>query len=384
MDLYFDMPVAAPPSPQETATAWHGEVLDCLVISQAEAPHLTQIHTGLSMLARSGRVRVRYAFGDHVWGGRLLSRRDPPLCGLYVLLNQRVLVHYDLRDGAELDERALAVADLYFKRSYSLASTPLAHQHKVLPWGLNYEVHPDVPSAHERQRLLAHKAWSMQFFRSSAQLVSQWSGYPLSYVPELAKMCAPPVPQAPARALFMVRAWDPEQDKDLSPAVRADRHAVNEMRAECVRLLKKTFGERFTGGFAHTDYAIKHYKDVLLSHPEWAKKGRYLDLIKTHPICIATAGLHASVGWKFGEYVAFSKAIVSEQLQFAPPEGFAQGQNYLAFSTPEGCVNATESLMSDAALRTSLMTHNHAYYLQHLKPDRQMWRSLRIASARAG
>ena len=358
--------------------------LTCLVIAHDDSPHLSQIHTGFSTLAKANLLQVRYEFGDYQWGGHRFSRRAPPQSGLYVLINQKMLVFYDLRDGAEMDVRALEIADVYFKRSYSLATTPQAYQGKVIPLGLNFEVYPDVPGMHDLKRLIAHRAPSRTFFRSLAQLLSQWSARPFLFVPEVDKMCADPQPDAPSRVLFMVRAWDPEQDKNLSPAVKADRRSINEMRAECVRLLRKTYGARFTGGFEHTKYAIQHFKDVLLENPQWAQKGNYLKLMKTHPICIATKGLHGSVGWKFGEYVAFSKAIVSETLQFDPPEGFAQGSHYLAFSTPEGCIEATETLMSDAALRSRLMQNNHDYYLQYLKADRLVWRTLVMAKTRGG
>lgn len=360
-----------------------GHALSCRVIAHGNAPHLAQLHTGLAMLAQSRGVRLTYEYGDFRWGARLIRRKEPPVCGLYVVVADRVLVYYDLRDGSDLDAQALEMADLYFKRSYSLEATPARYRHKVLPLGLNYEVHPDAPGVHDLQRLIAHRTFSRAFFRSAVQLASQITGCPLLSVPEVTRMCADPVPDLAPRALFMVRAWDPAQEKDLSAAVKEDRRSVNEMRAACVRALRKAYGGRFTGGFAHTPYAIRHYPDVLLEHPALARQDRYLQLLKAHPVCIATTGLHGSVGWKFGEYVAFSRAIVSEKLQFVPPEGFAQGQHYLAFSTPEECVHATGRLMSDSALRGRLMSNNQAYYQQHLKPDAFVWRTLVLAAEAA-
>lgn len=382
MTTYPDLTDDAARSHVETGVA--NTPLNCLVIAHDDSPHLSQIHTGFSVLAKSNVLKLHYEFGDYRWGGHFFSRRDPPLCGVYVVINQQVLIFYDLRDGAGMDARALVIADLYFKRSYSQAGTPLAYQHKVIPLGLNFEVYPDEPGLHDIKRLRTHRALSRSFFRSLAQLASQWTGYPFLFVPELEKMRADPRPDAPPRALFMVRAWDPEQDSNLSPAVKADRRSINEMRAECVRLLRRTYGARFTGGFAHTEYAIRNFKDVLLENPEWAHKEKYLGLLQTHSVCIATAGLHGSVGWKLGEYVAFSKAIVSEKLQFEPPEGFAQGSHYLEFSTPDGCIQAVEALMSDSALRSRLMHNNHDYYRQYLKADRLVWRTLVMVKALCG
>jgi hypothetical protein len=360
-------------------SAGQGQMLSCLVIVHSNEPHLAQLHTGLAMLAQQGKIRLAYKFGDFRWGANLISRNKPPVCGLYIVIDGQGLAYFDLRDGAGLDAHALGIADLYFKRSYSLETTPFQHRHKVIPLGLNYEVYPDAPGVNDFKRLMAHRRFSRPFLRACAQFASQLSDLPFVYVPKVSHLRADPAPEMEPRVLFMVRAWDPEQEKDLPPAVKDDRRTINEMRAACIRLLRKTHGELFTGGFAHTPYAIKHYKDVLLKYPELARQDRYVSLIKKHAICIATTGLHGSVGWKFGEYVACSRAIVSETLQFLPPEGYVQGQHFLDFSTPDECVNATESLMSDPVLRSTLMNNNRDYYQKHLTPDALVWRALTIA-----
>ena len=80
------------------------------------------------------------------------------------------------------------------------------------------------------------------------------------------------------------------------------------MRAQTIEILRETFGSRFNGGFIHTEYAERHFPRQLVADNRYSEQGAYIDLLRRHPICIATAGLHGSVGWKLGEYVAFSKA----------------------------------------------------------------------------
>lgn len=41
-------------------------------------------------------------------------------------------------------------------------------------------------------------------------------------------------------------------------------------------------------------------------------------MVKESDICITTTGLHRSIGWKFAEYIAASKAIVTEKLNYSP------------------------------------------------------------------
>jgi len=153
------------------------------------------------------------------------------------------------------------------------------------------------------------------------------------------------------------------------------------MRARCIRALRTTFGDTFTGGFSHTAFAQRHFPDALASHPNQTSKRAYLQLLQHHPICVTSGGLHHSIGWKMGEYVALSKAIISEKLAFDVPGPFADGTHYLSYQDAEGCVAAVQKLIDDAPLRHSMMTQNRTYFLQHLQPDRLVANSLHIALA---
>lgn len=348
----------------------------CRLLAHSDSPHLSQVHTGFKLLRQAGRIGLQYTFADCRWRNQLFLRKQPPLGGMYALLNDQHLLYYDVRDGADFDEMALATADVYFKRSYSLAQTPQAWQTKVKPLGLNYEIYPDKPDWDDVRQLLAQPSLSRYTLRHLARLLSQASKYPLLFVPTLSNIQALPDPDNEPRVLFMMHAWDPEEVADLPEAIRHDRHVVNQMRAECVRALRQTFGERFYGGFAHSAYACQHYPDALLPEHGVSDKASYLQILKNHPICIATTGLHGSVGWKFGEYVAFSRAIVSEKLLFPPPQGFAAGSHYLEFTSPDECVAAVSRLMTDTVLRQQLMQNNHAYYRQHLRPDKLVGHTL--------
>jgi hypothetical protein len=177
----------------------------------------------------------------------------------------------------------------------------------------------------------------------------------------------------------MARAWDPADEPDREPRQREERFELNEMRARCVILLRKEFGPAFTGGFKHTPYALEHHHEVLLEHAELASKRSYLGLLAAHPICIATTGLHGSIGWKFGEYVAFSKAIVSEKLLYSAPGNLAAGVHYLEFRTPEECVAAAVGLFKDRERRGAMMQANSEYYGRYVRPNRLIARTLETA-----
>ncbi len=182
--------------------------------------------------------------------------------------------------------------------------------------------------------------------------------------------------------LFMVRAWDPDNSPPgLPQEQRQERAAINETRARCVSLLRKEFGSRFFGGFAHTSYAIDHFRAQLLDDRTDCSKRNYVRLLQRHPICVATTALHKSIGWKLGEYVAFSKSIVSERLNFTVPGRFERDRNYLEFETPEQCVHQAARLFEDGQLRHQMMEKNWDYYRTHLAPDRLVLRTLNLATA---
>jgi hypothetical protein len=197
----------------------------------------------------------------------------------------------------------------------------------------------------------------------------------------MGQMSAPPERAQPPRVLFMARAWDPTDDP-ARPAEKVEqRRQINEVRAECVRLLRKEFGAAFTGGFRHTPYALTHHKDVLLPDDRLSTKENYIRLLREHSIGIATTGLHESIGWKLAEYAAFSKAIAAERLRFEVPGELAAGDNYLEFDSPETCVEQTLRLFTDRGLREAMMECNQRYYEACLRPDVLMLRTLRMGDA---
>jgi hypothetical protein len=193
------------------------------------------------------------------------------------------------------------------------------------------------------------------------------------------RLCALPDYSAEPRVLFMVRTWDPADTPTASAQERDERTRINTMRAECIQLLRKELGPYFYGGFVRTRHAIAHYPSLLLPDHSFSAKPQYLAALRSFPICIATTGLYGSIGWKLAEYVAFSKAIVSERLNYTVPGPFRHGTHYLEFSSPEQCVHNAVTLMSDHALRCSLILNNAHYYNDFVRPDSMILKSLLTA-----
>ncbi len=349
--------------------------------------HLAQVYTGFAMLSRDRRIHLRqqYNHGEGPDASKPQHLRNAAATHVRVIVDGSTQLYFDTHDAPEIDEQAAAACDLYFKRSFSPDMIPPPLASKVRPLGLNYAVYldgfdrfelqralADLPSAGERTVLLtrlAARAFDME-------VVSQ------GYRPTVKSINAPPRPSDAPRVLFMARAWDPADQPERERSHREERAEINEMRARCVSLLRKEFGASFTGGFKHTPYALEHFRHVLLDDPTLASKRRYIDLLASHSICVATTGLHGSIGWKFGEYIAFSKAVVSERLLYSVPGNLTAGQHYLEFRSAEECVDAAAALFNDEILRRNMMNANHEYYEQYLRPDRMIARTLEAAIGR--
>lgn len=170
------------------------------------------------------------------------------------------------------------------------------------------------------------------------------------------------------QVLFMVGLWDPGIVPLDRPDKAAEFEAINEMRVACVRRLRKTFGGRFTGGVMHSDFARRRYPDALLDDPRGAAKRAYIARVRRSAICIATTGLHGSNGWKLAEYVALSRAIVSEPLRYSVPGDFSAPANYLPFRSADECASQVQRLMDDAALRVEQMHENYRYAERYMRP----------------
>jgi hypothetical protein len=70
---------------------------------------------------------------------------------------------------------------------------------------------------------------------------------------------------------------------------------------------------------------------------------------------------------------------VSEPLQHGVPGDFVAGKNFLAFSSPEECVQSAVRLVQDRQLRVGMMLRNLNYYQAHVCPEALVLNALRQA-----
>jgi hypothetical protein len=330
-----------------------------------------QLYTGFHLLARSGfvdlsqeprRTPIRYLNdAPHL--------KNAAHAHLDALLEGKLRLHFDTHDAQEIALGELDSCDFYFKRSYLPAvvdSLPGSQRRKVLPLGLNYRVLPDSVDTFAMRRALSMTGFSRLTLSAFKQALDIHNRH--GFEPRLSAMESAPSPKAAPNVLFLVAAYDPYDDPARSREKIDDRISINETRASCLRLLREALGPRFTGGFSHSRFTAERYPDLVVA-PESTSQESYLRTLRSFPICVASAGLHGSTGWKLAEYVAFSRAILSERLIYGTPGTFEPGRNYIEFTSPEECLNGAVRLIEDAALRQEIMRNNAAYYQTHVRPD---------------
>jgi len=337
--------------------------LECELIVSSNAPHLQQLYTGFSMLHKKGIIKLKQTIKPNTEDDRSNLYNDDYLI---VIINNKTLF-YDIHDSNEIDLHNLSSCDFYFKRSYSQnkINTLKQYQSKIFPLGLNYEVLPNHVDYFAIKR-------NWFFCKGTDRLkntIKTLDAHNILQFSEREKyLQSLPLPELPPKILFMTRTWNP-YNKTRKNSKVTERVELNDMRAACITELRREFKDDFFGGFMHTSYAKANYPEALLENNEFSKKKNYVDMLRNYPICISTTGLHSSIGWKFAEYIAFSKAIISEKLNFETSNSLSVGTNYLEFCDLNSCLEATHTLFTDKDLRSLLMKNNALYYHKHLKPD---------------
>ena len=342
--------------------------IHCVLGGQIHSDFARQITTGFCELSRAGVVELAFE-----------ARRPAP--GLQKPLVEAIIegrrVVYDLRDGnnlfqsdvfdPECFDRELDKVRTYFKRSCDPPHYErLRNSGKIRPLGLNYKVssrHNTVDRGLRPLVLRRLVKGAIERNRLAATLLKLQGGRRV-WVECFEQ---PPESDGHPTVLFMARLWDPRGVPDGEG--RRQREALNEMRAACVRAGRTAFGPRFIGGLFVDEYSKRQAPDCLLPSENQSDKHRFLERVRRAGVCVATTGLHGSIGWKMAEYVAASKAIVSEPLLRTLPGSFSPGVNYLEFTSPEGFVKVTERLLADPELRSAMNRANWDYYQSWVRPS---------------
>lgn len=328
--------------------------IDCkIIIHKLNSLHLNQIIAGFIELEKENIIKI-----DKV----VLNDSDYDY--LEVIINNNVMALYDTMDSGQIFVPNLNwnKIDYYFKRSYNYEIVKDVSD-KIYPLGLNYDVH-------SRKKNFQGINYNLRDLIK--RIIGQ--GKNKFYLDEFEYRNNSPN----EKICFLTRFWDPDDMEVEDKKAKEERKKINDFRASCIRACKDKYGNQFIGGVPFSEFANKYYKDCIINDNKITKRSNYLMTIKDYDICIATTGLHNSIGWKFAEYIAMGKVIISEPLNYIVPGDLKEGDNYITFESVEELIECIDSVRLNSVKRKNIQKNNIEYYNNYLRADRLIWNTINI------
>ena len=331
---------------------------DVTVNISARTPHLCSVMAGFILLEKQGNLRLK-----------INTDAGLPSASIMEAVAGNKHLAYDMADGynfhnpTEIKEY-MKTCDFYFKRSFS---DELNHSFfkeqadKIYRWGFNYLATcsgNDYFNHNSEKRLID----TINLFRGRK---------PLKYF-TYDRFEAVPNKKDEQKILFMTRLWSDKQ------TTSKNINEVNSMRIGIVKALQKKYPNNSITGIYDSELARKLCPELILPD-KITKRDSYLETMKASDICIGSTGLHGSIGWKTGEYIAAARAIINEAFCYEVTGDFEIGKNYLAFESIDECMAHVDKLFNNPDTVYEMKKNNREYYLNYLRPDVQVANSLKEA-----
>jgi len=311
--------------------------------------HFSQLITGLQYLNEKNKIELKYQLELNRYPVHIF-RIDYNGLGLF----------FDMSDNSGIDWKIYEESDFYIKRM--LNKTDFEQYDKVVPYGLNYQVYYKnnfLKYLFLKDRELLK--YSLRFSKSMSWVLNIKDCVRNNSLSGMESKSA-----MGRQILFRARLWDP--DNNETDWKKKERVILNEERISINRLLKRKYNKHFKGGIQKDPFSETQCPDLLLSKNEY-HKSTYLKELRGSSIGIVNQGLENSISWKMGEYVAHGLAIITSSIdEFELPGNFKEGENYLKYESVEECLEMTELLFKDDALRAKIQKNNEIYYLNYLHP----------------
>jgi len=328
----------------------------------------SQLYTGLGLLKHKGAINLLFKRARNGIKGK-----NAVEC---IVEDKKIAFEFHDR-AAFIEKDSYQWCDFYFKRS--VTEDVVKKNDKIMPWGLNFAVTSFYDFGFERTFYNFNpKSFLKNYFQSSTVLSRLFNIRNGAYTSNWKRIQQQPVKYNHPLIAFNARLWDPESLAD--DYKKADRYRINEERINFVNALKKNFPAYYKGGIEDSPYARKVCPDIILS-PGSTNSIGYMKALRESAIGVATPGLLGSIGWKFSEYLLFSKAIVSNDIEksvlIAPCD---KEVNYIPYVSQDTMLAGVERLLRDGDFRYSMMVNNYNYAQNYMMPDKQ----LAIALNKAG
>ena len=299
--------------------------------------------------------------------GRVLFRPDdlPPVAPhrlAFVAENDsHVKVVVCALDNPGFDEAALDWCDVYAKVNVDRELIPDSSAEKVRSLGPHFPVKLwSLTIASLKSAVHYAKAHGRVGNRKEhfANYVRQWR----YRVPEDAFT---PAKSDADYVFFSSRLWKKEK-------------IANDLRARFVEVCRQMRGLEFDGGFIpRTKGDVPGYEHLLQSRQKPVPLAEYLAKTRRSAVVFNTPAVLDCHSWKFGEYLALGKAIVSTRLVRDLPTPLVHGENiHFVEGSFDSIKEAVGLICRDDDYRRRLEIGARNYYDEFLKPERVINRIL--------
>lgn len=328
----------------------------------SKAAHTSMIITGFDMLSKREIIDVEYNLIFDQAGAF-------PHNGLVEAEVEGKKIAFDVLDGynfADLEKMKDYIngVDCYFKRSfspkYNLMFEDAEIIKKIFPLGFNYFV-----------TFKNNPIQNDSIISKLKNTVKKSNVKADDFETEIIKK------EKDFKILFLSRLWNPAEFTRKTSDSKENIDYINQMRIDIVKALRQTYSSKNLVCAIHSDDYSKQLCPDILAPKTLTVKGNYVSVMKSSDICIGSMGLHESIGWKTGEYVAASKAIVNEKFRYDVVGDFEEGKNYLPYDNVEACLKAVAFLNNNPDKVFEMKQRNKKYYDEYLRPDMQILNALK-------
>lgn len=152
----------------------------------------------------------------------------------------------------------------------------------------------------------------------------------------------------------------------------------------CKRVMKS-----FEGGFFYINQRVvveqfpeytkylEKYKDIITQKRVSLKQ--YIQKTKKSAFVFSTPSVGGCHGWKFGEYIAMGKAIISTTMNHEMPGSFVAGEHYLLANSEDEIAETVRLLLGDKNKRNDLKINAKRYYKEVIAPEAVVSHILSVA-----
>lgn len=367
------------------------KLIDCKVVfGNYKEDHLSQIIAGYELLKQQKKIKLKVEFNPDY-----IKKKYIHSATIEVRINDEYIICYDLADGYQsfhnMDnfDSILENIDFYFKRSSNdFENRTLKNKSKIKPLGLNYPVscrNNYYDKYHENPEN------KVQYIKNYYKYLRYYKRFQSNYFYNKFEN-TPNKLDTNYKLLYNVRLYNPDQiklfniqkayptlseigAKQVFEKWRNDLSLITKQRIEIVKTLKDNFEDKFIGGVLEDDYSIKVAKDLILPNDLY-NKNNFMKMIKENYVSITSVGLHGSIGWKFGESVAASRAILTDSLQYDLPGNFKENTNYLVYNNSNELIDNAKNLIENPNLIHEIEKNNFEYYNHFVRPDKMISNTL--------